>query len=257
MKSIVFLVIGLLLGVGMTLLVLRGTPPAVADCPGLPGAPCGTGDANASGTIDIADAIYLLTYLFAKGPVPEAIVSPACDSCCPPAPPSGLPATGQTLCYDTVENVIDCASADYPGQDGFYGKGCPTADRYVDNQDGTVTDTCTGLMWQKETADKDGNGTIDSADTMQWQNALQYCESLEFAGHSDWRLPNVRELQSIVDYGRMEPSSDPIFGEESGWYWSSSTHVHLPNGAWYVYFFYGHVYDDDKTYMCYVRAVRG
>jgi hypothetical protein len=153
--------------------------------------------------------------------------------------------------------VIDCASADWPGQDGFYGKGCPTAERYVDNQDGTVTDTCTGLMWQKATADKDGNGTIDDSDRMPWQNALQYCESLEFAGHSDWRLPNVRELQSIVDYGRYSPSSDPIFGAESGWYWSSSTYVSLPSYAWFVGFYDGLVFSGDKDYGGFVRAVRG
>jgi hypothetical protein len=235
MKIIVGVVIGLLLGVGMTLFVLRGTPPVVY----AGGTPSGNGDVNASGTIDIADAVYLLMYLFAKGPVPESIESAG----------GGLLATGQTLCYgyDEVQGwgEVPCASADWPGQDGFYGKGCPTADRYVDNQDGTVTDTCTGLMWQKERA----------AMSYTWYNALQYCDSLEFAGHSGWRLPNVRELQSIVDYGRMEPSSDPIFGEESGWYWSSSTHVYNPGNAWGVDFNGGGVSYDGKGYGLFVRAV--
>ena len=118
---------------------------------------------------------------------------------------------------------------------------------YIDNQDGTVTDTSTGLMWQKETTPV----------KYTWQNALQYCESLEFAGHSGWRLPNVRELQSIVDYGRFSPSSDPIFGAEFGWYWSSSTSVNDPNDAWVVSFVDGLVAFDLKDYDDFVRAVRG
>jgi len=158
---------------------------------------------NGDGMIDIADAIYLLGYLFANGPAPGAI---ACDSCCRPVCPSeGLPATGQIACYgyvgeqDWVE--VPCGSAEYPGQDGFCQAGCGSAGRFTDNGDGTVTDHCTGLMWQKETAP--GEYT--------WQEALEYCENLSLAGHRNWRLPNVRELESIVDYGRHFPSIDPIF----------------------------------------------
>ena len=106
---------------------------------------------------------------------------------------SSLPATGQTTCYDTEGNVINCGSAEWPGQDGFYQAGCPSAGRFVDNGDGTVTDSCTGLVWQKDTADINGDGTIDLDDELTWQDALKYCDGLSFAGHDDWRLPNVRE----------------------------------------------------------------
>jgi len=132
------------------------------------------------------------------------------------------------------------------GQDGFYQAGCPTAGRFTDNGDGTVTDNRTGLMWQKKTA----------LGTYMWQEALKYCENLSLAGHDDWRLPNVRELQSIVDYGRRNPSIDPVFGAVSSFYWSSSTYVHYPPYAWIVSFHYGYVGGHDKTFGHYVRAVR-
>ena len=118
---------------------------------------------------------------------------------------------------------------------------------YADNQDGTVTDTATGLMWQQATAP--GKYT--------WHRALQYCENLTLAGQSDWRLPNMRELQSIVNYGRVNPSIDPIFGAESGWYRSSSTYVSSPNFAWNVNFNVGIVCYDNLGYSFFVRAVRG
>jgi hypothetical protein len=234
--------LGLLIGLSLFLLAPHGTPQVVY----AGGAPSGNGDVNASGDVDIADAVYLLSYLFASGAVPVAIECPecpACNSCCPP--PS-LPATGQTLCYDTAGNV-DCASADYPGQDGFYQKGCSMANRFVDNGDWTVTDNCTGLMWQK---------TTPMGHT--WQSALTYCENLDLGGHIDWRLPNVRELQSIVDYEGFENGTiDPVFGYFAWWCWSSTTAVGDPSQAWYVEFSGGSVGKAPKSFGSYdVRAVR-
>ncbi len=215
----------------------------------LAGPPSGNGDVNGSGGIDIADAIYILGYLFAQGPAPVSIEGGDCDSCCPPCPASGLPATGQATCYGGQEPwaEIDCASAEYPGQDGFYQEGCPMAARFADNGDGTVTDNCTGLVWQKGTA----------PGTYTWPQALQYCESLELAGRDDWRLPNVRELQSIVDYGREGPSLDPIFGTDAGWFWMSTTSVRYPDYAWTINFDVGSVLQDGKDLDSKVRAVRG
>ena len=221
------------------------------------GTPCGNGDVNGSGKIDIADAIYLLAHLYAQGPAPEAIESVPCDSCCPepppcdscclPCPSSSMPATGQTTCYDTAGNAIDCTSTVFPGQDALYEQGCPMADRFADNGDGTVTDICTGLMWQKESAP--GKYT--------WQQALRYCEGLDLAGRDDWRLPNVNELQSIVDYSRWEPSIDPVFAAEPWGYWSSSTYLPDSRYAWGVGFLIGFVNRDSKSLGYHVRAVRG
>jgi len=243
-KLSIGLAFGLLFGLTVGLVLShRGSQVATAES-----VPSGNGDVNGDGTIDMADAIYLIHYLHVHGPAPVPIVCAPCDSCCPPCPSPRLPATGQTTCYDTAGNIIDCVSADYPGQDAFYQAGCPTVGRFIDNGDGTVTDNCTGLMWQKETAP--GMHT--------WQQALQYCEGLTFAGHDDWRLPNVRELGSIIDYSRFDPSIDPVFGAESFWYWSSSTDIHQPYDAWIVHSQTGGVGDVDKEdYNAYVRAVRG
>lgn len=101
---------------------------------------------------------------------------------------------------------------------------------FTDNQNATLTDNATGLTWQQ----------ADSGSGMDWQAALNYCEALNLAGSSDWRLPNAKELQSIVDYSRSpattnSPAIDPIFNvtaitDEAGqtdypFYWSSTTHA--------------------------------
>jgi len=108
--------------------------------------------------------------------------------------------------------------------------------RFVDNGDGTITDRATGLMWMK----------ADSGTAMNWQEALRHAEDLEYASHDDWRLPNVKELQTIVDYSRApdarNPSVrgaaiDPIFQvtEMESWFWTSTTHIENQFG-YYVCF---------------------
>ena len=110
---------------------------------------------------------------------------------------------------------------------------------FVDNGDGTVTDNATGLMWMQ---DDNGAGVL-------WENALSYAEGLEHAGHTDWRLPNAKELQSIVDYTRSPATTgsaaiDPVFNctpitneaDETDYpfYWSSTSHG--PPSAAYISF---------------------
>jgi uncharacterized protein DUF1566 len=165
---------------------------------------------------------------------------------CPPAGPAALPSTGQTLCHDQDGVEIDCASDLFPGQDGSYQAGCPMAERFVDNGDGTLTDTCTGLMWEQDS----GVGTLT------WPQALRYCEKLDMGGHTDWRLPNVRELQSLVDYGRVDTAIDPAFMSDSDGYWSSSAYLDDPGGIWYIDFYDGFLDFDyfDSEYA--VRPVR-
>jgi hypothetical protein len=106
----------------------------------------GNGDSNGDGEIDIADASYLLNWLFLGGAEPVPCASGG-DG------PAGLPETGQTLCFNEDGWVIDCASPECPGQDAAYATGCPSEGRFADNGDGTVSDRCTGLIWQQETAD--------------------------------------------------------------------------------------------------------
>ncbi len=116
---------------------------------------------------------------------------------------------------------------------------------YNDNRDGTITDEETGLMWMK----------TDSTTALNWGNALAYCEDLDGSGHTDWRLPNAKELQSIVDYTRSPDTTssaaiDPIFTTTSTlvennerdypFYWTSTTHVNSRGeGRWGVYVAFG------------------
>ncbi len=102
-----------------------------------------------------------------------------------------------------------------------YGK-----NEFKDNGDGTVSDLATGLMWTKD----------DSKTKMNWQESLKYAENLKCAGHNDWRLPNAKELQSIVDYTHAPeatsaaargPAIDHIFNITSpeSYFWTSTTHL--------------------------------
>lgn len=77
-------------------------------------------------------------------------------------------------------------------------RGGQSENDFVDNGDGTVTDTSTGLMWQK----------VTPRDIYTWEAALTYCETLELAHYEDWRLPTRNELQSIVKYDTSDPAID-------------------------------------------------
>jgi hypothetical protein len=103
-----------------------------------------------------------------------------------------------------------------------------------DNGDGTITDNATGLMWAK----------TDNGEAILWEDALNYAENATLSGYDDWRLPNIKELQSIVDYTRSPATTnsaaiDPAFEcseitDEGGstnypFYWSSTTHANYTN----------------------------
>jgi hypothetical protein len=121
---------------------------------------------------------------------------------------------------------------------------------FTDNLDGTVTDNATGLMWQQEDDNQDRN----------WESALAYCEDRDLGGHVDWRLPDVKELRSIVDNTRYNPAIDPgVFpGTNPDSYWPSSTCAGAGNtsDAWDVDFGGGGVGYDGKAGTGYVRCVR-
>lgn len=96
----------------------------------------------------------------------------------------------------------------------------------VDNGDGTVTDQRTNLVWEK----------FPTSDTLTWEQALAYAENLVLAGHSDWRLPNIKELESINDESRNAPSTDVNFfpAVKAARYWSSTTQKSPTNSnAWF------------------------
>jgi hypothetical protein len=155
-------------------------------------------------------------------------------------------------------------------------------DRFVDNLDGTVTDTQTNLMWEQKTNDGTvhdvGNLYTLGTGTPNWEtkNGTVFTIFLAglnagagFAGHTDWRLPTsggsttyptleTAELESIVELGHGAPAINPILGPTaSNFYWSSSAFSAVPSNAWGVYFSNGGVAYGLKNSDFYVRAVRG
>lgn len=135
-----------------------------------------------------------------------------------------------------------------------------SAIRFTDNGNGTVTDSNTGLIWQKCSNGLSGTdcstGTVAS-DT--WVNALSYCEGLSLGGRTDWRLPSINELRSIVDTGNYLPAINAgFFPNTTTRYWSSSVYVSDTTSAWIVDFNHGSVsYNVKSLSTIYVRCVTG
>ena len=179
-----------------------------------------------------------------------------------------FPASGQTIPSTT-------------GDDGDVRARAPLS--YVDNGDGTITDGNTGLMWEKKcddggSHDKDNTymWTPGSGSIWEWIGVINSEGVSGFAGHSDWRIPNVKELHSIVNYGRVAPTVHPAFNTaclpgctvttcsctaayaaEGTSYWSSTSSLVNPEFAWNVYFVVGDVHALHKSIALNVRAVRG
>ena len=170
---------------------------------------------------------------------------------------ASVPKTGQTTSYGTRD-------------DGALKKGVawPTP-RFTDNGNGTVTDNLTGLIWMKNTS---------SYDSDIWTNALGTCNSLasptphlgltDGSKAGDWRLPNIWELQSLVDYERIGPAlpaGHPLKNVQStaggpfSYYWSSTTNWAFARGlfAWVVNFHMGSGDPNEKINLGYVWCVRG
>ncbi len=114
---------------------------------------------------------------------------------------------------------------------------------------GTVTDTVTGLMWQQ----------ISPSYTMTWQQALSYCERLALGGYTDWRLPTIKELGTLVDHSQSAPTINITYFPDTiaSLYWSSTTSVLSTSNAWNVDFSFGNSTNSSKAGSRYVRAVRG
>jgi hypothetical protein len=130
-------------------------------------------------------------------------------------------------------------------------RGPSTTRSFTDNGDSTVTDTKTSLVWQQITL-------APSSNKKSWEESLTYCEDLTLASQSDWRLPNIKELGSIVDVSeqRGNPAIDETaFPGTQQYYWSSTPYG--SNNVQYFGFNYGRVLFDSKTNNNYVRCVRG
>jgi hypothetical protein len=117
--------------------------------------------------------------------------------------------------------------------------GVSRAGSLTDNGDGTVTDSGTLLMWQQ-----------GESSALTWEAALTYCEGLVLpvSGYDDWRLPNHKELMSLVDDTRYNPSiNTTLFANAaSSYYWSSTSHATTASYAWHVDFYHGASGVNDK-----------
>ena len=142
-----------------------------------------------------------------------------------------MPSTGHVFFFNFLDGRIKSAPKQ-PHNRLFYRcvRGAPWGDNaFQDNHDATVTDRATGLMWQQE----------DDGQPRDWSQALRYCETLKLAGYRDWRLPNVKELQTLVDYRYHDPAIDADYfrqQDKRGWFWSSTTHGESSGMAGYVCF---------------------
>ena len=174
-----------------------------------------------------------------------------------PLSPAPVPKTGQTNCFDEDGEEINCSGT---GQDGEYQKGVTWPNpRFTDNSDGTITDNLTGLIWLKD---------ANCFGLVTWNNALSdsnglssgSCGLTDGSSAGDWRLPNHKELFSLVDpenYNPALPSEHPFTDVQSSYYWSSSTYAHNTIIAWYVDMLNGFVgYDVKNTPDYFVWPVR-
>jgi hypothetical protein len=131
--------------------------------------------------------------------------------------------------------------------------------RFTDNLDGTVTDNLTGLIWLKNA---DCFGLRVWTDALSDANGLMSgsCGLTDGSVATDWRLPNIKELFSLVDYGQSNPalpSGHPFTGVQSAGYYSSSSSVAGPDAAWAVNLSFGQDSPSNKPNTRYVWPVRG
>jgi hypothetical protein len=181
-----------------------------------------------------------------------------------------LAETGMSFCYTSAGVNLPCEGT---GQDAETKKGLPRS--YTDNGDGTVTDNVTGLVWEKLSDD----GSIhDRDDLYTWAQAtsgsskVASLNTASFAGHGDWRLPTIKELQTLVDYGKSLPALDGAFNNLCAVgcdgigcscsavdvpFWSANEWPDANLGAFYMDNEDGWITNQVKTANLHVRAVRG
>jgi hypothetical protein len=168
-------------------------------------------------------------------------------------PPAPVPQTGQTLCYEAMGTaVIGCAGT---GQDGDTRTGVGWPDRrFAENGEQTIVDRLTGLVWTRDANPAGGPRT--------WQEALGYINTLNRGNHlgrSDWRLPNVNELESLVNKQSNLAEwlqAQGLRNLQVDYYWTSTSYASYPRYAWSVDIYGGIVAGHDKADVYFVWPVR-
>jgi hypothetical protein len=207
-----------------------------------------------------------------------------------------LALTPGIVAIGAVLTAVEVAAGDCPGDLNGNGRvsidelvtslnaaldGCPPPGaRFIDNGDGTTTDTETGLVWEAKSDDGSIHDRDDlytwsaggvNSDGTAYTGFLAALNGERFAGYDDWRLPTLEELLDIVDYERFEPATPPAFNDRcrtgcentqcsctaSAIAWSSTTNAANSSFAWGVSFVLGGVSLNAKTGSYHVRAVRG
>ena len=152
--------------------------------------------------------------------------------------------SGQTLCFDDIGAPRPCPAT---GEDGekLAGTAWP-APRFKPNTDATFAlDRLSGLLWAAATQTPGPPACADTGLNLNWQQALSHVACLNtnaFLGRTDWRLPNRKELRSLVDYSRGAPAlpaGNPFSDQAGNTYWSSSSNPVTPDEAWVVRMFDG------------------
>jgi len=167
------------------------------------------------------------------------------------AAPADLPETGQATCYDAAGSAIACTGT---GQDADLKAGVawPSPRFVVGTGAGVdcVTDNLTGLMWVK----------APSTTPAIWTAALTSANDLTHCGFSDWRLPNRKELRSLVNFNSANNATTlnalGFNNVQAGYYWTSSSYAGSTSYAWIVGIFGGYVASGDKSVSLYVWPVR-
>ena len=174
--------------------------------------------------------------------------------------------TGIAICQDDF-NSMDC---DVPKSNTFFGQDAQYAEKGYCRQHSfsttsdLVTDNNTDLIWQRNLPEKYDNCTPSGGKWCYYQEAVNYCENLTYAGYSDWRLPSIEELETIIDFGKLNPSADSsIFSFNSSntkEFWSNTSSA-TSEASWIVNFANGvtttgstNAQTGDKYYA---RCVRG
>jgi hypothetical protein len=198
-------------------------------------------------------------------------------------PPAPVPKTGQTTCYDPDGYNNPPASCNSSiatmSEDGFLMRGVPViGSRFTNNGNGTVTDNLSGLIWLRnamctETVGSIGNpnGALNWSDALKWTHSLASgnCGLSDGSKANDWRLPNVKELQSLIDFGQDTadgayalPAGHPFqflstFYSNPQGYWASTADFNNITFVWEVDIASGQTGSDPYTINHYIWPVKG
>lgn len=171
--------------------------------------------------------------------------------------------TGQSKCYNTTGTEVSCSGT---GQDGDIQAGVSwPVPRYTDNSDGSVTDSLTGLVWSKD-ANAPGPDICKPGISIAWDKAFDYIDCLnsnKYLGYNDWRMPNKKELFSMVDFTKIRPAlqaEHPFVNVYSDTgdseYWSSASLLNNPEMAVGIWLVNGWINVGPKTLECHIWPVR-